>query len=310
MVGVVKARQLSSCEIVDCSYDFEVSDNVDLISPFYVNKTKSARKLNETLLSLTTQDNNVIITLTDVNSTKPIADVEIAIINNDMVYSYEITDDNGQVILNDLVGTFNFEFLYPGDDVAGYVPSSINKTFTFTKSQNTNQSTSSGSTNTVNVPANTVKKVSKIIAKKATFKKSKKVKKYTINLKSGKNPIKKVKVFLKVKGKTYKATTNSKGKATFKITKLNKKGTYKAKITFKGNTNYKACGKTIKIKVNKRADIFFMPIFFYFKHPIGITFTPSGLVYAYFPPVKTAMKVSYSSIIANIKFKEKYSIFR
>ena len=75
-----------------------------MISPFYVNKTKSARKLNETLLSLTTQDNNVIITLTDVNSTKPIADVEIAIINNDMVYSYEITDDNGQVILKDLVG--------------------------------------------------------------------------------------------------------------------------------------------------------------------------------------------------------------
>ena len=226
MVGVVKARQLSSCEIVDCSYDFEVSDNVDLISPFYVNKTKSARKLNETLLSLTTQDNNVIITLTDVNSTKPIADVEIAIINNDMVYSYEITDDNGQVILNDLVGTFNFEFLYPGDDVAGYVPSSINKTFTFTKSQNTNQSTSSGSTNAVNVPAKTVKKVSKIIAKKATFKKSKKVKKYTIILKSGKSPIKKVKVFLKVKGKTCKA-----------------------KITFKGNINYNACGKTIKIKV-------------------------------------------------------------
>ena len=70
-----------------------------------------------------------------------------------------------------------------------------------------------------------------------------------MTLKSGKSPIKKVKVFLKVKGKTYKATTNSKGKTTFKITKLTKKGTFPAKITFKGNSYYKACGKTIKIKV-------------------------------------------------------------
>ena len=246
MVGVVKARQLSSCEIIDCSYDFDASEEVELVSPFYVNKTKKV-ELNETKLNITSEDNNVVITLTDVNAGKPIADVEVGIFNNGKVFGYFDTDSNGQIILKDLEGNYNFEFSYPGDPYA-YLPTSLNKTFTFTKSQNTNQSTSSGSTQTVNAP---VKKVSKITAKKATFKKSKKVKKYTITLKSGKSPIKKVKVYLKVKGKTYKATTNSKGKATFKITKLNKKGKYNAVIKFAGNKNFKATSKKVKITVKK-----------------------------------------------------------
>ena len=77
----------------------------------------------------------------------------------------------------------------------------------------------------------TVKKATpKLTAKKKTFKSSVKTKKYTVTLKDNTGKaIKKAKVTLKVKGKTYKATTNSKGKATFKIKKLNKKGTFKAK---------------------------------------------------------------------------------
>jgi len=58
------------------------------------------------------------------------------------------------------------------------------------------------------------------------------------------------KVILKVKGKTYKATTNSKGKATFKIKKLNKKGTFKATVTYKGNKYFKKVSKKAKIKVS------------------------------------------------------------
>ncbi|WP_292609271.1 hypothetical protein [Methanobrevibacter sp. UBA188] len=61
--------------------------------------------------------------------------------------------------------------------------------------------------------------------------------------------IKKLKVTLKVNGKTYVAKTNSKGKATFKITKLSKKGTFKGKLTFNGNTLYKKATKTVKIKI-------------------------------------------------------------
>ena len=61
--------------------------------------------------------------------------------------------------------------------------------------------------------------------------------------------VKKAKVTLKVKGKTYTAKTSSKGKATFKITKLTKKGTYKAVIKYKGNKYYKKATKKIKIKI-------------------------------------------------------------
>ena len=96
----------------------------------------------------------------------------------------------------------------------------------------------------------TVKKAkAKITAKKKTFKKSKKVKKYTIALKSGKTLIKKVKVTIKIGKKTYKAKTNKKGKATFKIKKLTKKGKYKAVIKFKGNKYYNKVTKKVKIKI-------------------------------------------------------------
>ena len=96
----------------------------------------------------------------------------------------------------------------------------------------------------------TVKKAkAKITAKKKTFKKSKKVKKYRVGLKdSNGNPIKNVKLTLKVKGKTYNAKTNSKGKATFKI-KLTKKGNHKATIRFKGNACYIKAAKKVKIKI-------------------------------------------------------------
>ena len=90
----------------------------------------------------------------------------------------------------------------------------------------------------------------KITAKAKTFKSSVKTKKYTITLKDNTGKaIKKAKVTLKVKGKTYKATTNSKGKATFKITKLAKKGKFKAVIKFKGDKYYKKATKKSKIKV-------------------------------------------------------------
>ena len=94
------------------------------------------------------------------------------------------------------------------------------------------------------------KEKTKITAKAKSFKKSKKTKKYTITLKNSKGKaVKKVKVTLKVKGKTYNAKTNSKGKATFNIKKLTKKGKYTAKISFKGNACYKSSAKKVKIRV-------------------------------------------------------------
>ena len=99
----------------------------------------------------------------------------------------------------------------------------------------------------VTVKKQIIKKHSKIVAKKKTFMAKTKTKKYTVTLKSGKTPIKKVKLIIKIGKKTFKAKTNAKGKATFKIKKLAKKGKYTAKITFKGNKYYKATTKKVKI---------------------------------------------------------------
>ena len=90
----------------------------------------------------------------------------------------------------------------------------------------------------------------KIGAKAKTFKVKTKTKKYTITLKNNKNKVmKNTKVYLKVYGKIYTAKTNSKGQATFKITKLTKKGKFTAAITYIGNKYYNKITKKTKITV-------------------------------------------------------------
>ncbi|WP_405295713.1 right-handed parallel beta-helix repeat-containing protein [Methanobrevibacter sp.] len=96
------------------------------------------------------------------------------------------------------------------------------------------------------------KEASKLTAKKKTFKAKKKTKKYAVTLKSKSGKaIANAKVTIKVKGKTFKATTNAKGKATFKITKLTKKGTYKSTVSFAGNAYFDKVAKKVKITVKK-----------------------------------------------------------
>lgn len=154
--GIAKARQLSYCEIVDCTYDFDASETADLLSPFYVNKTIKVADLNETNLTVTAKDNSVIITLTDVNANKPIAGVEVAIINNNKVFAYRDTDSNGQIVLDNLLGTYNFEFSYPGDEYVGYAPTSLNKTLTFNKTKTNTVIQAPKVTATYNVAKNLV----------------------------------------------------------------------------------------------------------------------------------------------------------
>ncbi len=127
----------------------------------------------------------------------------------------------------------------------------------FTKSATVNKTETATSVDTK--PAETTpaviapaKPTPKIVAKKATFKAKVKTKKYTVTLKDNNGKVmKKVKLTLKVGKKTYKATTNKKGKATFKITKLTKKGKYTAKISFKETAKYAAVTKSVKITVKK-----------------------------------------------------------
>ena len=91
----------------------------------------------------------------------------------------------------------------------------------------------------------------KLTANAKTFKKSVKIKKYTITLKNNLNKVmKSTKVTLKVNGKTYSAKTNTKGQATFKITKLTKKGKFTAIVKYGGSKFYNS--KTVKPKITVR----------------------------------------------------------
>ncbi len=117
------------------------------------------------------------------------------------------------------------------------------QTVTFTFDGNANYAKS---TKSVTV---TVKKATpKLTAPAKTFKKSVKTKQYTVTLKTNQNKVmKSVYITLNVNKKTYKVKTNAKGQATFKITNLNKKGTFTATVKFAGNSYYNA--KTVKPKI-------------------------------------------------------------
>ena len=92
----------------------------------------------------------------------------------------------------------------------------------------------------------------KLTASAKTFRVKVKTKKYTITLKNHKNTVlKSYKLTLRVNGKTFSAKTNSKGKATFKITNLKKRGTFKAVIKYARNKYYKKLSKTVKITVKR-----------------------------------------------------------
>ncbi|WP_458452998.1 peptidoglycan-binding protein [Methanobrevibacter sp.] len=128
-------------------------------------------------------------------------------------------------------------------DVSGLKVGTYTAIATFKKTETFNASTKTAKF--------TVKKVSpKITANSKTFKYAQKTKSYSVSLKDNKGKaMKGQKVTLKVNGKTYSAKTNSKGVATFKITKLNKVGNNNAVITYAGDKSYNKVSKKAKITV-------------------------------------------------------------
>ena len=171
---------------------------------------------------------NIIVTLKDANG-NVLAEKIVNVVFNGKTSTIK-TNANGQVSL--AIGTKLAPKTYP---------------VTFSFAGDDELLASSGKANVI------VKKAkAKLTAKKKTFKAKKKIKKYTITLKSDKGKaIKKVKVTIKVKGKTYKAKTNSKGKATFKIKKLTKRGKHKTTVKFAGNKYYNKVTKKVRITVKK-----------------------------------------------------------
>ena len=200
-------------------FDTEYAEFKPINRTITINKAKTELTANKVTATYNT-NKNLVVTLTDING-NPLGGLPLTVkITGSKTYT---TDKNGQVKVN----------------VGKLVPKTYNVKITF--GENAKYLASSA-----NVKVTVKKAVSKITAKKKTFKKSSKVKKYTVVLKSGKTPIKKAKLTLKIKGKTYKVKTNKKGKATFKI-KLTKKGKYKATIKYKGNKYFKATTKKVKI---------------------------------------------------------------
>ena len=90
----------------------------------------------------------------------------------------------------------------------------------------------------------------KLSASKKTFK-AKANKKITATLKTNTGKVmKNKKVILKFNGKKLDKKTNSKGKVTFKVTKLlGKAGNYKVKIRFAGNKCFNAVNKIVRVTV-------------------------------------------------------------
>jgi hypothetical protein len=167
-------------------------------------------------------DKDMVISLYDING-NTLSGVNLSV-DLGGVKTYT-TDENGQVkinVANIVPKTYTAEITFEGNDK--YAPAAANTTVTVNKAK------------------------AKIVAKNKSFKAKTKTKTYAIVLKDNKGKaIKKAKVTIKLKGKTYTAKTDSNGKATFKITGLAKKGTYKATVKFAANKYYNAVNKKVKI---------------------------------------------------------------
>ena len=202
-------------------YYFKTSENIT----FFIKQSTTVKAKSISVVYAT--NGKTTVTLTGENG--PISNATVQIVFNGKTYKGK-TNANGKVAIT----------------VSGKV---VSKAYTCTVKFN-GDNTSLASSSKFKI---TVKKATPVIvAPKKTYKVSTKTKKYTIALKNHKNAVmKNVKVTLKVNGKTYKATTNTQGKATFKITNLKKSAKFIALIKYGGNTNYNAVSKKVILTVKR-----------------------------------------------------------
>ena len=163
-----------------------------------------------------------------------------------------LKDNNGQPIPNTKITfSINGQSTTIKTNAKGQATMALSlapKTYTATVKYSGNSKYSNATTKVKIV----VKKATpKIAASKKIFKLKAKTKKYTVILKNNKGKVmKNTQMTLTIKGKTYKAKTNSKGQATFAL-KLTRVGNYQAIVKFAGTKYYNAVTKKAIIVVRK-----------------------------------------------------------
>ena len=172
---------------------------------------------------------NLVATLKDVNG-KSIANAKLTVVFNG-VKKVITTNSKGQVTLaipsNLVPRTYGVSIIFEG--YSTYAKSSLS---------------------TVKVIVN--KADVKLSSSKKDFKAKVKIKKYAVTLKDNRGKVmKNVKLTLTINKKSFKAKTDAKGKATFKIKNFTKKGIYMAKITYGGNKYFNKLTKKVKITVKR-----------------------------------------------------------
>lgn len=184
------------------------------------------KALTTTVMSVEyVKDGRVVIALKDLNDRQITGEKVIYTLNGGSNIQ-ATTDEYGHIYIEGLTGETKITARFAGSDL--YTSSSLTSTVDTKKS----------------APA-VVKKTTSLTVAKKTFKK-KATKKVTATLKSEGKALSGKKLTLKVNGKTYKATTNKKGVATFTV-KITKKGTFTATTKFAGDSAYAA--KTVKSKI-------------------------------------------------------------
>ena len=111
-----------------------------------------------------------------------------------------------------------------------------------------NKYSPSQQTNEIQIYKNPGSSKSNIKANSKTFSDNK-TKKYNVKLTSNGKAIKKAKVKLTINSKTYTAKTNSKGIATFNLSKLTEKGSFKGTILYTGDKKHYLTYKIVKLTV-------------------------------------------------------------
>jgi hypothetical protein len=183
-----------------------------------VNITKTELKVNPVTTTYNI-NKNLVITLTSSKGIIEGAEVSVKV---GTISKTLKTNSKGQVSV----------------DISSLVPkNSYTATIKFAGNKNYIKSTK-------NVKVKVNKATPKITAKAKSIKKSDKTKKYTVKL----NVNQKVKVAIKVNKRTYYAYTTTKGVATFKLTKLTKKGKYAATVSSVANKYYNKA-KSVNVKI-------------------------------------------------------------